>query len=575
MNKPSAARLGLASLLVCASSIFFAIQFAAAQSTACPAGQQPATASDLATMTAAGISNPVIGMCWSPSSAATGAAAAQAKQYLQSSKCSGNTIDTNNLNSGFALCAQKFVQSAKAQDPNFCISSAYRSAATQLAVCMAMCGASSCPGRCAAPSSSFHQYGLAIDVLSRSLSLSTIWALAQQQGILNPTSLHSSDPYHIQAQSKTGGQCNSGGSAQPQTPLQSITNAIGSALGINTCQAGYTLVGGVCTLQTAVSQTGAGSNIYSTPGLGSTPQAGQILTQDSYCMVSTNPVITYPVPAGTPYPSNCLNGTQATCPAGYTSSYGTCIAQTCPAGYTMTNGFCAQTQQQTTQSGAATGASTAALTASTPTSATNQTTGAGTSNVSAATITTPTLAANLGTSTEALLQALANPQSIAPAATNTPITLSGALHDITQLEASGMPGVTNALPTSSLFPSGGPVSGAAANGASAESGDNTVTTTAGTGYDIPGTSNEGTSVNAGTAGDIASTQAPSADTFGSSNTSDAAPNSFTGSDAPSTFGAATLSILAVLKADVLGALTFLSIYGHPFGGNTSNQITNE
>jgi hypothetical protein len=570
-------RIGIASVILCGSIAFYAAQVASAQSNGCPTGQQPATASDIATMTAAGISNAVVGMCWSPSSAATGAAAAQAKQYLQSAKCGGSTIDTNNINSGFALCAQKFVQSAKAQDQNFCITSAYRSSAQQLAACMNICGASSCPGLCAAPGNSFHQYGLAIDVNSKKIPLQTIWNLAQAQGILNPTSLHSSDPYHIQAQSKTGGLCNSGGSAQPQTPLQSITSAITSALGLNTqtqiqpCPTGYAMTNGVCQLQTS---------IYSTPGVGSTPQAGQILSQDSYCLVSTNPIITYPVPAGTPYPSGCLNGAQTTCSTGYVLSNGVCTPQqSCPAGYTLVNGFCSQMQQQQAAQPAAAQATTPASTASTPTStaapATSGTTA--TQGVSTSGITAPTLVPNLGgTTTAALLEELANPQAPAQAATNTPITLSGAATDISELEATAMPGVTSAVPTGSLFVSGAstanPQSGASAS-VGTNDGGNTITTTSGTGYDIQGDTGTAPGVAPGTENDIASTQAPSADTFGSGSASNNQPTAFVGG--PSTFTTSVLSTLAVLKGEVIGAIDFLAIYARPFGGNAPSQVTSE
>ncbi len=38
--------------------------------------------------------------------------------------------------------------------------------------------------------------------------------------------------------------------------------------------------------------------------------AGQVLSQDYYCIVSIEPVIVHPVPAGTPFPSNCYNSPQ-------------------------------------------------------------------------------------------------------------------------------------------------------------------------------------------------------------------------------------------------------------------------
>lgn len=55
---------------------------------------------------------------------------------------------------------QKFLQARS----DIRIISGYRSAAYQESLCRRLCGARSCPGRCAPPGGSCHQYGLAVDV---------------------------------------------------------------------------------------------------------------------------------------------------------------------------------------------------------------------------------------------------------------------------------------------------------------------------------------------------------------------------------------------------------------------------
>ena len=99
--------------------------------------------------------------------------------------------------------------------------------------------------------------------------------------------------------------------------------------------------------------------IYSIPGLGSTPTTGmpgQISNQDSYCIVSTDPLVTVPVPAGTPFPSGCFNSAQTSsilqsyCSGNtivYNFSGNPSAGQTCPAG--CMNGACMQVNQQTSQ----------------------------------------------------------------------------------------------------------------------------------------------------------------------------------------------------------------------------------
>jgi hypothetical protein len=518
------------------------------------------------------------------------------------------------LNSVFAVNLDTMLKAADAAGYHITINSAYRSPAGE---------------QCANPTAygrgfvSMHTKGLAADLQypndanslgecdgsASNLSAAYLWVNANDATyhLGQYDQLHShvqNECNHVEERSGTSDSTLGPGAtgAAPTTPLQAVTNALGitTPSAALTCPPGYVMQNNACTPQT-------GSPIYSTPGLGATPQVGQILAQDTYCLVSTNPVITVPVPAGTPYPSGCLSnqqmttGTQLYC-SGNTVVYnasgvitpvqicssscsnGACVQQSCPVGYTLVNGFCSQSQQQTTQPAAssaatpATGVSSAATQAST---ATQTSSGSGATasipNVSTSLITAPTLVPNLGTSTLALLQALANPQpSSAAAATTTPITLSGAAVDISQLEASPLPGVTYAQATGSLFPSSGQTGQTGSAGGGTGSGStNNITTTAGTGYDVSGNADSATPVNAGTAGDIANTQAPGgADTFGSGTASNAsAPSSFSG-NAPSTFNSA-LVILGTLKSEVLNALSFLSVYVKPFGGNIPNQAVNE
>jgi hypothetical protein len=179
-------------------------------------------------------------------------------------------------------------------------------------------------------------------------------------------------------------------------------------------------------------------------------------------------------------------------------------------------------------------------------------------------------------STAAILQALANPQiPTTTPATTTPIVLNSAVADnIAQLQANAPLGVTYAEPASAYFPSNG--NGQLAGSAPAQSGTtggagNAITTTPGTGYDMAGAA---PAPNA--AGPIASdiTSPSGVDTFTSS---DAGSNQSSQDpfDAASTFNSGPLSILAALKAEVLGAINFLAVYTEPFGGNVPSQMNSE
>lgn len=97
--------------------------------------------------------------------------AAQAYAFLESRKTSSGIQITPRLTgtSGSAQggidpeLACRLEKLLKAR-PDIKIRSAYRSAAYQEQTCRRICGARSCPGRCAPPGGSCHQYGLAVDV---------------------------------------------------------------------------------------------------------------------------------------------------------------------------------------------------------------------------------------------------------------------------------------------------------------------------------------------------------------------------------------------------------------------------
>jgi hypothetical protein len=208
--------------------------------------------------------------------------------------------------------------------------------------------------------------------------------------------------------------------------------------------------------------------------------------------------------------TTCAMTVQQTCTAGCAN--GACIQQSCPTGYTLVNGSCTPTQQTTSASNAS-----SAGNASTPTSASSVTS---------------------GTSTAALLRSLANSQSSnTTSASNTPITLSGAAQNITQLSAPAESNVTYAQ-------TGSPDMTAHGSGtANSES--------------VTPQQSQG-----------------SASTFTSNDMSDTGVSDF-GQAAPSSGDANTLPILAALKAEVLGVISLLSVYVEPFGGVVPNHISSE
>lgn len=164
----------------------------------CASGEHPATSADVVLMQAAGITNAAIGVCWNPNSTSVGASAGQAKGDLQNERCNTG-VDTTQLDDKFSVCADKFLKELRAVDPRACIESAFRDEQQQADACVHVCGNSGgCPGKCAAPGTSYHQKGLAIDMTS-SVSNQQLWELAAQSGLINPSSLHNSDPRHIQS----------------------------------------------------------------------------------------------------------------------------------------------------------------------------------------------------------------------------------------------------------------------------------------------------------------------------------------------------------------------------------------
>jgi hypothetical protein len=488
------------------------------------------------------------------------------------------------LNSTFATNLSNLMHAADAAGYRFLITSAYRTCAGQLAVNPTGYG-----GDC---SKAVHTKGVAAD-----FQYPDGGAKDECTGTAHDWLHKNADSYHIglydDLHSYVAGECNhvesttaSNGTlgpgaktTAPTTPLQTITNALGiTNANTQQCPPGYTLQGGICVDQSAQQSVQGDSNIYSIPGLGSTPQAGQVLSQDYPCLVTTNPIYYIIIPAGTAIPPGCLNGA---------SSVQNTTPQPCPPGYTLLGGFCTQgpqsmqqIPQQSSQPGA--GAGSSAVSGPVPTSAgiqaSKNSTGNVANQVSTSVITSPTLVPNLGTSTLALIQALANPPvATQNTATNTPIILSGAAIDISQLQASGIPGVTYAQPTSNITGASGLNGNYGGNNSTV--GNNGITTSAGTGYNTSDGTHSGTPITTGSANIIAMTQTPTgADTFGPDTNKSSAGSIPSSSAAPNvltnTFNS-TLVILGVLKNEILGALNFLSNYMHPAPSYVPKQTGGE
>lgn len=162
----------------------------------CPPGQTLITTeAEREQATNAGI--PESSKCWNPDDANTGKTVAQAKTVLNAMRCNTG-VNIEQLDPKFSACAARFFNALREKSPSACIESAYRDAAKQAATCRSICGQLSCPGLCAAPGTSYHQKGLAIDIGKLSISGNQLWQLASQFGLGNPNGLHRSDPNHIQ-----------------------------------------------------------------------------------------------------------------------------------------------------------------------------------------------------------------------------------------------------------------------------------------------------------------------------------------------------------------------------------------
>ncbi len=388
-----------------AASLALAMFFPAAFAFACPAGSQPATASDIPAMQAAGIPNPTVGMCWNSGDSSTGTAAAQAKLGLEKDVCQ-SSVNIQGLDSKFATCADKFIQQLRTVDSSACIESAYRSVQDQAAACVHVCGnASGCPGKCAPPGHSYHQKGLAIDIKS-TVSNQQLWQTAQQSGLYNPSGLHVSDPRHLQADS--GSICSAGnvpagdtgdyygdtnGYFQSGSSLP-FDNSLRQSLGISTAPAGYPMQPAMPSYPSYPAQSAYGT-------AGSVPTTGTSATAPSLGTVNTTAY-----PAGTCQP-------QTYCSQQNGNIYyraNTCVDQLYEA---CSNGCSGLTCTST--STASTNSPFAALLMPAQGSMTSQ--GSGTSSSSAS------------TSPFDLIAAFANAPSVVDIATATPVDISSAVHD--------------------------------------------------------------------------------------------------------------------------------------------------
>jgi hypothetical protein len=212
------------------------------------------------------------------------------------------------------------------------------------------------------------------------------------------------------------------------------------------------------------------------------------------------------------------------------------------------------------------------------TSATNQSSGtSGTTNAS--TVTSPNLVTNLLTpsSTAAILQALANPQSATSKATTTPIVLNSAVaNSIAQLQANAPPGVTYAEPTSVYFPENGNTGATPTTGQNNGGPNDTIgiTTTPGVGYDMTDGSETSTGTPSASNGIAGAPVQNGVETFAPSDSAEN-PNTQASYEAASTFNSGPLSALAILKAEVISAINFLQVYIQPFGGNVPSQMVGD
>ena len=325
-----------------------------------------ATAEQAASVPGGTITAGVTMVCPSDIALGISGAVGTAKTYLLSiarglpnSKAPPDATHINELNDTFAVCAANFLQAYAKQYGPVTISSAFRCGPRSPAIIH--CNPSE-NANAGGASGSNHQIGLAMDVnpAGGKSSYDTLMNFAKSNpafGICFPRPSFNGSPdlpHMILAgeNSQTGSEgaaCSAQGVTKPcsgapafvATPAAPATPAQGLAglLGLNgqQCQAGYTMVNGTCTPS---STNGA-------------PVAGQVVSQDTVCVVSTNPPITQIIPAGSVYPAGCLNTSANNCTAQQYCSGNTIMSQssTCTVTsgqvcqYGCSNGACKQQQQ--------------------------------------------------------------------------------------------------------------------------------------------------------------------------------------------------------------------------------------
>ena len=223
-----------AALLYITSFIFFGVTHAAG----CPSGTRPATADDAA------VKNGTIeiGRCYNLNEVGIGQNAEQAKQYLRSILCPpdrdnyggrGPDGTIRGLDAKFAVCAAKFLKSARDSGTNVCISEGARSVEKQNEYVRR--GVLACKKGAACE----HPRGIAIDVNVRPntnncASYRNLHQAAPQFGL--KFYLGCRDAYHFVP---TGSGCNAGGvvpppstdTSSPNTPSSPLSDSIRRALG--------------------------------------------------------------------------------------------------------------------------------------------------------------------------------------------------------------------------------------------------------------------------------------------------------------------------------------------------------
>jgi hypothetical protein len=215
--------------------IFFALTiftFAEKAEAACPAGTQPIT--NAAILVIAKMTNPaaVMGTCYNPSDPNVGAAAGDAKQWLQQHATTDANISC--LSAPFAEKLKTFMEAVPGGIP--VITSGYRGTAAQNAAIQS--GASHVTNAC----QSYHPYGLAAD-FNNNRAAQTQWMRANAHAY-GFNILGDWDANHFQDNGGLSGQCGAcptdttGGdgvlqpSASSQSPSSGLANQVRQALGM-------------------------------------------------------------------------------------------------------------------------------------------------------------------------------------------------------------------------------------------------------------------------------------------------------------------------------------------------------